>query len=362
MANAGTDDFLRFDGSTVRHHLLPAIKVPPDLPPLELPLVSGPTVTSSAIGTITWRTYESQSEYYLRAIGTPHGAVAIDGPDLRWLTASGSWAGTTLPIVPWGAAAAGDDVIARGRAAVRLSWDGSRWVPGDALDLPSSLGFIYRVATGSHGTVLAGAANVVWSADGQHFAEAIRGPGATTSVTANMVSIGPVFATRDGFVALVPRESASWGGPFPEPVPWFSADGSTWDPVASESPFGTGASVVDVASRNGRYVAVGTEGAAWVSDDGLSWERLPALESGEPVEVEAADFGWMILSRDGVAWTSSDGRTWELLRDWPHVGGGMTPPTLALGGGTIVVTGNSVERAPGATGPSAVIVVGTIEP
>ncbi|HEY6056415.1 MAG TPA: hypothetical protein VIV06_00205, partial [Candidatus Limnocylindrales bacterium] len=105
-----TDGLLRYDGSALTRYQLPAVEVPPELPPLELPLISGPTETRSGLGTIVWRTYRSPSEYYLRASSTPHGPVAIDGPDLRWLIAAGSWAGTTLPIAPWRATAAGDDV------------------------------------------------------------------------------------------------------------------------------------------------------------------------------------------------------------------------------------------------------------
>ncbi len=161
------------------------------------------------------------------------------------------------------------------------------------------------------------------------------------------------------------------------------ADGSTWTLVSSSSPFGEGAIVQDVASRNGLHVAVGEVGtrspsdpgattwAVWISDDGLAWERLPTLERPEPCEtidgastclfnlmadVVAPASGWMIVAWDGAAWTSTDGRSWEPLRGWPGVRGGYTPPAVALGPGVIVGSGSL-------PGPwHAVVVVGTIEP
>jgi len=370
------DGLLRYDGTTVTRHPMPAVETLHDLPPLELPLASGPTVTESALGTITWRVYESSSEWYLRAASTSHGPVALDGPDLRWLTASGAWEGTTLPIEGWRGAAAGDDLIVYAQgAAVRVLWNGTRWVPGETLALPGSLGFVYRVAAGPRGTVVAGGTRVAWSTDGVHFAEAVRGPGGTQPGTGeetapNAVSIGRVLATQDGFVALTPTDNGDWGF---EPKVWFSADGSTWDLVGSTSPFGEGAYVWDVASWGGRHVAVGSgtssgsaqrTGVVWVSDDGLAWDRLPALERAEPcceehvtlTGVAASESGWMILARDGAAWTSSDGRTWEPLRGWPGVRGGWAPSSLALGPGSIVVSG--MLRDP----LRVAVVVGTIEP
>lgn len=375
-----TDGLLRYDGTAVTRHLLPTVETGRDLPPLELIAESGPTVTRSALGTITLRVYEASPEHYFWGmVGTAHGPVVLDGPDLRWLSSDGTWAGTTLPIEGWRVTAAGDDLIVLGWGrAVRLSWDGTRWAPGDALELPGSLDFVYQVATGPRGTVVAGGTSVAWSTDGLHFAEAVRGPVVTApgpgATGGELVKIGPVFATQDGFVALTPTDNADSGF---EPKVWFSADGSTWDLVGSASPFGEGAYVREVASRSGRHVAVGWERlsgssqepeALWVSDDGLTWERLPALERPVPcdsacaesvgmlVRVAAAESGWMILARDGAAWTSSDGRTWEQLRGWPGVHGVWSSPSLALDPGTIVASGRFPDPW------RDVVVVGTIEP
>ena len=190
-----------------------------------------------------------------------------------------------------------------------------------------------------------------------------------------MGSLGPVFATDAGFVALTAANPANWNNsPLCEPVVWFSEDGSTWTLVSRDSPFGKGAVVQDVASRGGRHVAVGavgtTGGAVWVSDDGLAWERLPTLEWPEPCQetdcvaanfglmgdVAADESGWMMVGWDGAAWTSADGRTWQPLRGWPEIRGGYMSPSLSLGPGTIVASGSL-------PGPwHQVVVVGTIQP
>ena len=182
--------------------------------------------------------------------------------------------------------------------------------------------------------------------------------------------IGPVLATDDGFVAFTPTLPTNWNKePLCEPVPWFSADGSTWSLATAESPFGAGASVQDIATWNGRHVAVGAvlgANAVWVSEDGLTWERLvpdaAASNFGSSdvgnqlVTVSVAESGWMIVGYDGAAWTSRDGRAWEPLRDWPGIRGGYIPPSVAFGPGTVVVSGS----LPGDW--HDVVVVGTIEP
>jgi hypothetical protein len=352
---------------------------PANLPPLTLAPAPGQTVTRSALGTITWRVYEADPQHWLAPVGTAHGPVTLDGPDFRWLSPSGAWDGTILPITGgWGVAAAGDDAIVYGQGAARLSWDGARWVPVRALEVPAAVGFVLRVAAGPRGTILTGGTSVAFSTDGVHFAEAVRGPvwtapGTGASGTAGPAGIGPVLATQDGFVALVTRGPVTgrWD-PLLEPRLSFSPDGSTWSLVSSTSPFGQGSYVRDVASRDGRYVAIGNVGgergpwAVWVSDDGRSWELLPTLKRAAPCATVCADnllagvaagtSGWVICSWDGAAWTSADGRVWEPLRGWPAIRGGYIPPIVALGPGVIVVSGSLPAPGPG------VVVVGTIEP
>lgn len=389
---SSADGLLRYDGATVTRHASPAVDVEPDLPPLVLTPESGPTMTGSALGTVTWRVYEASPGHNLWSMAsTAHGPVVLDGPDLRWVTAAGTWEGTTLPIEPWRVTAVGDDLIAHGQGAVRLSWNGARWAAGETLDVP--IVFVEQIAAGPRGTVAAGGTRVAYSTDGQHFRVAERGPDPATLMadwtdSESVVgcsppgggswpgegSIGPVLATPDGFVALTPANPANWNNsPLCEPVLWRSEDGSTWKLVSATSPFGKGAIVQDVETRGDRHVAVGMwqqKMATWVSDDGLTWERLPRLERAEPCGLvngtplcwellalaTSGISGWAIVGWDGAAWTSRDGRTWEPLRGWPGVRGGYTPPALAFGGGAIIASGS----LPGAW--HEVVAVGTIEP
>ncbi len=389
------DGLLRYDGTAVTRHALPDLEVPVgELPALELSPSSGPTITPSAFGTISWRVYEATSYSWWALAGTPYGPVTLDGTGLHWLTSTGTWEGTTLPFEGWRVTAAGDDVIVHGQGAVRLSWDGSRWVVGDTLEMPQSSDGIQQVVFGPRGAVTTRGTTVLWSADGLSFEPAERGPDKASLVASGSDSrgaacgsavglsgawlgtkIGPVLATDDGFVAFTPALPTSWDKePLCEPVPWFSADSQTWSLATAESPFGAGASLQGIATWNGRHVAVGGvsgANAVWVSEDGLTWQRLEpdaaASDFGPSpgdylVTVSAAESGWMIVRSDGAAWTSRDGRTWEPLRGWPGIRlvgytWGDQPQSVAFGGGTVAASGS----LPG-DWQDGVVVVGTIEP
>lgn len=368
------EGLLRWDGAAKSTYHWPAVETPAALPPLALEPLGEPTVIESALGTITWRVYEASPEHFLSSLtGTPRGPVVLDGfVDLRWSGPDGTWEGATLPGEGWGLAPVGDGLVAYGSWPARhVSWDGSRWVVGDDLDLSPFFGNVERIAAGPRGVIVTGmAGGVAVARDGQRFVATAQPPGGGDT-------IGSVLATADGFVALVTaRETAGRFDPVVEPVPWFSADGYAWEPASPASPFGEGARIRGVAGRDGRFVAVGNIGsdqgpwAAWVSDDGRSWERLPDLERAEPCPtiegvdycltlmagVTADDAGWIIYSWDGAAWASTDGLTWEPLRGWPGIRGGYIPPEVAIGGDTIVAIGS-------VPGPwKDVVVVGTIEP
>jgi hypothetical protein len=141
-----------------------------------------------------------------------------------------------------------------------------------------------------------------------------------------------------------------------------------WRRAGVSSPFGPGAIVLGVASREGRQVAVGvapsdggTQGAAsyseataWVSDDALAWRRLPLLPSaptGLAVTdwgrgfrtVVAGEAGWLIQTHFGNTWTSVDGLTWEPLDGQPKVFG-YEPSLPAMGRDQILVGGIGQDR------------------
>ncbi len=340
----------------------PAPATPATLSPLALDTVGEPTVSESVLGRITWRTYEIPPGHMLGELtGTRYGPVALDDKDLRWLGPNGTWEGATLP---WDASPL--SFVSDGRVVSGLTpahwivWDGNRWGVGDALKLPIGDA---DFAAGPRGVIVVGPAVAAIARDGQHFVTVSR-PGGRYD------SIGPILATADGFVALVRAGEPNpvGGGDLGEQIPWFSADGSSWEPASTASPFGGGTSIEDVAGRDGRFVAVGQVGlagsdlvswVAWVSDDGLAWERLtdlrlPLSEGG--VRVTAGEAGWVIYSKVGSAWASADGLAWESLGDWPRVRGmGWIPPEVVLAGDTIVGVGYLAGHG------DVVVVVGTIE-
>jgi hypothetical protein len=288
----------------------------------------------------------------------------LDGPDLRWLAPDGSWPGTFLPIEATSVQALGDGLVAFGGTdAVRLSWDGARWVVGEHLELPQALAGVGAFVAGPRGTVavgqvLDGSGAFAFSADGVHFAMAARPPEGKLGGW-----IGHVLATKDGFVGLVPTRDVSpaLGNPFA----WTSADGSEWTLAAETSPFGTRSEITSIASRDGRHVAVGrSDGSGanvWVSDDGLRWERVTSLGPDRSVVVAAGPAGWMIVGWQGTAWVSTDGRAWEELKSWPSLhprGVYEVPQVVEFSPATVAVRGSLRDE----TSSVDAIAIGTIEP
>jgi hypothetical protein len=343
---------------------VPTVETTRSVAPWRPALVAGPTVTRSALGTITWRVYKTWSAYGRVPVGSAHGLVMLDGLDLRWLAPDGSWPGTFLPIEARGVQAVGDGLIAFGDAdAIRLSWDGARWVPGEQLELPRPLAVVNALVAGPRsavavGQVLDGSGAIAASTDGVHFAMAARPP---DGMVGDM--FGYVLATEDGFVGLVPtRDVRPAVG---DPLAWTSADGSEWTPAAPPSPFGTGSEITHLASREGRHVAGGRSdgsgASVWVSDDGLRWERAAIPMPDRWVVVAAGPAGWMIVGWQGGAWVSADGRAWEELTGWPAItprGAYEVPQIVAFGPGVVAVRGSLRDE----TSSVDVIAIGTIEP
>jgi hypothetical protein len=357
---------LRYDGTAVSRpaYRLPGIDATRSVATLRPALVAGPTVTHSALGTITWRVYAVDTDYGRVPVGSTHGLVMLDGPArLRWLTPDGSWPGTFLPIDATRVQAVGDGLVAFGATdAVRLSWDGARWVPGEHLELPQGLAVTAFVA-GPRSTVAVGQASdgsgaFAFSADGVHFAMAARPPDGTLGD-----SIASVLATKDGFVGLVPTRDVQPA--LGDPLAWTSVDGSTWTRAAETSPFGTGSEITSIASRDGRHVAVGSDGQSrstvWVSDDGLRWDRVASLAPDRSVVVAAGAAGWMIVGWQGGAWVSTDGRAWEELQGWTALsprGVYEVPQVVEFSATTVAVRGSLRGEA----GSVDAIAIGTIEP
>ena len=214
-----------------------------------------------------------------------------------------------------------------------------------------------QIVFGPQGSVALSGDTTYFSEDGVSFTEASRGPDlsvfwAATDVPeedrdfgdcratfgATAAHIGTVLATDAGFVAVTAAEH-----PYEvvcAPLLWISPDGDTWDLVAAESPFGE-RSIVDVepsrrpiATADGRFVATGETGGMgiddpedtiWVSDDAVSWTRVPVDGLGSVISINAGELGWVLVDyteSDGVRmWTSTDAVAW----DGPHQPpGGLT--------------------------------------
>ena len=356
----------RFDGAQAAPVVVPPVGVAVGQPALSFPLVAGPEVTRTAIGDITWRVFRTPDYGLLDLRATPHGLVGVDGRSgLRWSTDGERWQGISLSIAAarW-LAVDGDDVIAFGSGAVRVRWDGRQWVEIERLEVDGDR-YVEQVVFGPDGAVMTSRTSVLYSSDGVRFRLAERPPdyerleaewtdqgGFVGGCTPNGHGegpgegrVGPVLVTADGFVALTAGHPADWNSdPMCEPVLWSSSDGSRWELVSGESPFGDRAWVTGVASYDGRHVAVGGQGGAgavWVSDDGLAWVRLDLL-LGEAEAVAGGPGGWALLDEwvpGGRGWVSSDGQTWEPVPgDWPSVSVFIAPP-LTVGPGSIATAG-----------------------
>lgn len=295
---------------------------------------------------------------------TPHGLVALEGDTLWWSTDYLTWEGALVPYRVNRISVAGDDVVVHGdQVAARWVWTGEAWAEANHLDV----GGVQLMASGPHGTAVATYDTVFYSSDGQQFTEASSPPSADAMALAGEPrerpggmaggcsegiynldfedsEIGSILATADGFVALTAAHPLDWGEPkICEPIPWFSSDGATWLPVAEESPFGENAVILPkVTERNGRFVAVGSTGgenaAVWVSDDGLSWDRID-LDLEVIDAVAAGKAGWMLTGVfdwkeevQQVMFFSADGITWDGPYDRPvGLTSGYVPTQLAVG-------------------------------
>jgi sugar lactone lactonase YvrE len=128
--------------------------------------------------------------------------------------------------------------------------------------------------------------------------------------------LGPVVAIEGGFVAL----ASSDVDPLCEPWVWVSPDGDGWTLTSEESPFGEGAFIHDMAAVGNTIVAIGgvsrTEGAVWVSEDSVVWERV-SVEAAELWHIAGGARGWILTGHRppdgeiGEMWFSPDGHTWD---------------------------------------------------
>ena len=222
--------------------------------------------------------------------------------------------------------------------------------------------FPEALATGADGTVVAvgrsGRSPMAWTTrDGATWeAHAV----ATLGIDGAPERMTTVAAGRGLFVAggSVGPELAERHARF-----WTSGDGSAWQPVPDDLAAFANAEVQAIAPFGHGFVAVGVIGdaqtqtgaVAWVSPDGLTWERVdsPAFDGGKAAAVVEwpADglvaVGTTVERREAVSWTSPDGREWtraptedsRLFKSYSEDGGYIQMTDVAVVGDQLIGIG-----------------------
>lgn len=201
-----------------------------------------------------------------------------------------------------------------------LSWDRLLYSPDLAAD-SSSLGDVVvggpgLVAVGSVGAEDGGSDAAVWtSRDGLRWSR-IPHDAAVFGGTGNE-GIKAVAAGSDGLVAV------GYKHPYSEGAVWVSTDGLEWSRAPHNAElFGPPSfrSLEDVATFDGGFIAVGSvwsdgspHAAVWQSPDGLSWSQTAVLDGGEMRGLTSENgtliaVGWQ--KAGAAVWKSEDGLEW----------------------------------------------------
>jgi hypothetical protein len=385
---ATDDGIIHFDGVTTTRFVVPADMTPDPLSfSLEPVAPAAPPVDAGSFGEVAWQKFDVPTGHRLTGgIATADGFAANESTSVRTSLDGVDWATTEPPLEGQHLVASGDDLYALGGGVVRLARTGTTWAVVDELTIPDPgpeirsepgyLDFAERMAFGDGVTVMTARSRVFFSNDGHTFVPALRSPdpallegarepdvedygpagGCDPSPVAGWGadSIGPVFATESGFVAFTAAHPNDWNNlPLCRPIIWTSSDGSAWDLVSSESPFGPDAYVHAMAERDGRIVAVGGRGhegaMLWASDDGTTWneippERISGSIASVPWAITAGEAGWVVLcgqpGTDGEvpAMYSLDGLDWVVVDDLPDFHWAWGAPDVAVGTDRILVT------------------------
>lgn len=380
---ATDNGIVHFGGNTTARQVVPDEMTPvPGSFSLE-PGAVAPSVDAGSFGEVAWQKFDVPVGHSLTGgIATPYGYAATGSTSVRTSTDGVTWTTSEPPLDVRHLVASGEDLYSlAGDTGVRLAWTGTTWRAVDELTIPEPgpeiraeggyLDFAERMAFGQDVTVMTARSRVFFSLDGHTFVPALRGPDAELLEGAGAAchaswgesgggegSIGPVFATGNGFVAITAGHGGDWDNhPMCRPVIWTSSDGSAWDLVSVESPFGPDAYVNAMAERDGHIVAVGGRGSLdqdeavlWESADGWTWnevpdERITGAIEGPPWAIAAGEAGWVALygeagTHEGVrAMYSLDGVNWVVVDDdLPDFWWAFGTPDVAVGTDRILVT------------------------
>jgi len=354
---ATNNGIIHFDGVTTTWLVVPDDMTPPTVSfALEPVAPAALPVDAGSFGKVAWQSFDVPAGHSLMGgIDTAHGFAAIgSGAAIRTTIDGMNWSASEPPIEARHLVASGDDLYALGGGAVRLAWTGTTWEVVDELFVPDPgpeirsepgyLDFAEDMAFGDGVTVMTARSQVFFSTDGHTFVPALRGPDLKRGPYDGNVQ--PVFSTGGGFITF---------GSGCRPAIWTSNDGSTWEPVSGESPFGSAYCIADIAERDGRFVAVGRKsgnrnGLLWVSDDGLIWneippERISGSITSVPWAIAAGEAGWVALFGDAGthnvvrAMYSLDGLDWVAVADEiPDLHWAFGTPDVAVGTDRILVT------------------------
>jgi hypothetical protein len=158
-----------------------------------------------------------------------------------------------------------------------------------------------------------------------------------------------------------------------DPAAWVSGDGLNWGPVPVEGTYDSSDESMNSVTAGGPgFVAVGMdtfvdfgrrwEATVWVSEDGMSWQRIshPALTESKVQEMWGVTHSGSAVTAvglsaesdnewDAAVWVSSDGYGWERVsRDsltTPGTGGipDDHEPTVVIGPNGFVAIGNEAQ-------------------
>ncbi len=325
-----------FDGTDTTELVVPRELATPPVPPFTLIPDPGltPVRVSTVIGDFEFTTLPTPGQVVFDTESTPFGWMA-HSRDMVYRSDDGlTWDAVLTDEGDLWIMADGPDLVLYGWGLVRYAWDGAGWTEVAAVDLP---GRIQGLAFGPNGAVALVGNTIYYSTDGVVFSPAEAGPDSVQVDTGQSgvcdgwwqeISVagpgaGPILVTETGYVLLA-TATGKWDPlPMCEPLAWFSTHGNHWELLTPQSPFGESAAVADVAAFAGRFVAIG-EGAAWVSDDGIDWQRAEVPQLNRAASIAGGDLGWVLVgdsaNSDGGLptdmWFSADGLTW----DGPHTG------------------------------------------